>query len=112
MINFLENLTVADYIQISIFVVLFWYSWETHQLRKWQKRQAQLTVLDLDMQRVRHGATSRTNPTPYSEPLPLIIRNIYERGKFDPKILYSRAYHQPLSFTQKVLQKLVNLFKK
>jgi len=112
MLHLLKNLTVADYIQISIFVVLFWYSWETHQLRKWQKRQAQLTVLDLDMQRVRHGATSRTNPTPYGEPFPIIIRKIYERGEFDPKVLYSRAYHQPLSSTQKVLQKLKVLFKK
>lgn len=112
MLDFIKNLSVADYIQISIFVVLFWYSWETRQLRKWQKRQAQLTILDLDMQRVRHSSVSGGNPTPYGEKFPIIIRKIYELGKFDPKVLYSPAFHNPLSFSQKVLQKIKALFKK
>ena len=112
MFDFIINLTIADGIQIFIFVILFWYSWETRQLRKWQKKQAQLTILSLDMQRVKSSSENHFNPTPYGEKFPLIIRKIYELGEFDPKVLYSRAFHQPLSFLGKASQKLKAPFKK
>lgn len=97
------SLNTADYIQIAIFCALLWYSIESHFLRKWQKKQVQLTILDLDMRRVKaHAETPQFNLSPYGEDFPIIVRKIYELGKFDPKILYSRAFHQPLSFMQKV----------
>ena len=31
------------------FFAIVWYSWETRELRKWQKRQAQLSVIHMEM---------------------------------------------------------------
>jgi hypothetical protein len=31
---------------------IVWYSWEIRELRKWQKRQAQLSVIHMEMNRV------------------------------------------------------------
>jgi len=112
MFNFLNKLSIADYIQISIFITLFWYSWETRQLRKWQKKQAQLTILGLDMQRVKTHSEGRINPAPYGEKFPIIIRKIYELGEFDPKIMYSPMFHQPLNIYQKSVIKIKALLKK
>jgi hypothetical protein len=64
------------------------------------------------MQRVKGSAENHFNPTPYGEDFPIIIRKIYEIGEFDPKVLYSRAFHRPLNFSQKVLLKLKSLFKR
>ena len=112
MIGFIDKLTMADIIQILIFVALFWYSLETRLLRKWQKKQVQLTILNLDMQRVKSTTEQRGNPTPYGEKFPIIIRKIYELGKFNPKVLYSRAFHQPISFGQKSAARIKSLFKR
>jgi hypothetical protein len=111
MYEFIINLSIADCIQILIFCALFWYSWETRQLRKWQKRQVQLTILDLDMQRVRSAYENRGNPTPYGEKFPIIIRKIYELGKFNPKVLYCNGFHSPLNLTQKIAQKIKIILK-
>lgn len=40
--GFIIRLNTADYIQIAIFIALVWYSIETHLLRMWQKKQAQI----------------------------------------------------------------------
>lgn len=101
--GFIIRLNTADYIQIAIFIALVWYSIETHLLRMWQKKQAQITLLSLDMQRVKNGAETCSNPTPYGKPFPTIVREIYELGKFDPKILYSQAFHQPISLKQRTI---------
>jgi len=110
--NIINNFTIGDCIQIFILVALVWYSIETRQLRKWQKRQAQLTILELDMKRVETVATQRFNPAPYGEDFPMIIRKIYELGKFNPKTLYSRGFHKPLTFFAKTLEWIKKLFKK
>ena len=31
---------------------IIWYSWETRELRKWQKRQAQLSLIHMEMNRI------------------------------------------------------------
>lgn len=111
-LDIIEQLRIADYIQIAIFFALLWYSWETHQLREWQKKQAQLTLLGLDMQRVKNHSENRGNPTPYGEAFPMIIRKIYEQGKFNPKVLYSPAFHQPLTFWDKTKGWFKNKFSK
>lgn len=99
----LGRLNTPDYIQIAILIALVWYSLETHGLRKWQKKLTQLQILQLDMQRIKTQADNiHTNPTPYGESFPIIIRKIYELGKFDPKVLYSRAFHYPLTLFQKI----------
>jgi len=104
----MENLHVPDYIQIIIALAIIWYSIETHFLRKWQKKQVQLSILDMDIQRIRNQQELRGNVTPYRESFPMIIRDIYERGKFDVKILYSKNWHKPIGFKQKIK----NIFKK
>lgn len=111
-VDFIARLNIADYIQIAIFIALVWYSIETHLLRKWQKKQAQITLLSLDMQRVKNGAETRSNPTPYGKPFPIIVREIYELGKFDSKTLYSRAFHYPISLKQKIILWTRNKFSK
>lgn len=107
--NFLKNFSVPDFIQICIFIALLWYSWETSQLRKWQKKQAQLTVLGLDMQRIRNHHDTGSNPTPYGEEISVIVRKIYELGKFDAKVLY--ANKEPLTFFGKKMKKVKNFIK-
>ena len=111
MLTIIKKLGIADYIQIFIFINLFWYSWETRQLRKWQKRQVQLSILEMDMQRVQN-THNQGNPTPYAEPFPFIIRKIYETGNFDPKILYSKVFHQPLTWNSRLRNKIISFFKK
>ncbi len=108
--NFLVNLNTADYIQISILIALVWYSWETHQLKKWQKKQIQLSILELEMKRKRDMSEGHSFSMK-SGVFPSIIRNIYELGKFDPKELYSPAFHQPLTRLGKLIKKLKNIKK-
>lgn len=108
-INFFKNFTIADTIQFSIFIALIWYSWETHRLKKWQKKQVLLTILELEMQRkknLKEGCAFDTGGL-----FPKIIREIYELGKFDPKELYSPAHHQPLTLRKKILEKVTKFLK-
>lgn len=112
MLSIIKNLSVGDYIQFAILIALLWYSRETYLLRKWQKKQVQLTLLNLDMQRVKNQADLQGNPTPYGKDFPIIMREIYELGKFDLKILYSRAFHRPISTRQKFILWLKNKISK
>ncbi len=109
MIEIIKNFTIADYIQISILLALLWYSLETRQLKKWQKKLTQLQILQIDMERVKNQASGCGNPTPYGEDFPIIIRKIYELGKFNPKVLYSRGFHHPITRFDKIKHWIINL---
>ena len=108
----LQQLHPSDWILLFTFFAIVWYSWETRQLRKWQQKQVQLSIVDLDMQRVRSNAEGRGNPTPYGEAFPIIMRKIYDSGNFDPKVLYSPTYHQPLTLTGRIRGRINSLWKR
>lgn len=48
--NLIEILTLV--ILFFTLIAILWYSWETRELRKWQRRQAQLSVIHMEMNRV------------------------------------------------------------
>lgn len=106
--NFITELKIPDFIQLAILVGLIWYSIETHFLRKWQKKQLQLAILSLDMQRIRDSIELPGNTTPYGEKFPIIIRKIYELGKFDLKFLYCEGFRGPISVSQKIMARFNN----
>jgi len=85
----------TDWILFFTFIVLFWYSVETHFLRKWQKKQVQLSIFNAEVQRfMNHG-----NLGGLSFRFPLILRKIYELGKLDLRELYSDK--QPIKLRDK-----------
>lgn len=98
----ISQLEISDYIQITILAALVWYSIETHLLRSWQKKQVQLSVFDIELERIRKTAESNGLRIPSVRDFPIILRKIYEIGEFNLKELYSPAYHQPLSLGQKI----------
>jgi hypothetical protein len=110
MLKFIKQLKIADWIQILILFAIAWYSWETHLLKKWQKKQVQLTILGLEMQRKKNLKEGHAFDT--GGLFPNIIRKIYELGKFDPKELYSPAHHYPLTFLKKIFEKIAKIFRK
>lgn len=108
--EFIKEFKIADWIQICILFAIGWYSWETHLLKKWQKKQVQLTILGLEMQRKKNFKEGHAFDT--GGLFPQIIRKIYELGKFDPKEFYSPAHHYPLTFFKKIFGKIKNYFGK
>lgn len=90
-----KNFTISDWIQITLVLVVTWYSVETYRLRKEQKKAVYLQLLDMEMRNKNGGYKSRVN-------YPLIVREIIELGKFDVKKLYSPAYHKPLKISDKI----------
>lgn len=96
----------SDWILFLTFVVLFWYSVETHLLRQWQKKQVQLSLFNAEVYRfVNHG-----NLGGLSFKFPMILRKIYELGKLDLRELYSDK--QPIRRWDKFLEWLKRKFNK
>lgn len=102
--SIIKNLTMSDWIQIILVIVVIWYSVETYRLRKEQKKAVYLQLLDMEMRDKNGGYKSRVN-------YPLMVREIIELGKFDVKKLYSPAYHQPLKISDKIRQWIEARFK-
>ncbi len=77
-------------------VVIIWYTIETKKLREWQTKQVQLTILNLEFNRVYENAKQPHIRIPFSEDWPIIVRKIYEKGELDTKTFYSKSYHKDL----------------
>lgn len=97
--NFFKAFSGSDWILSASLVVIIWYSWETHLLRKWQKKQAQATLVNLVMQAsINHDKLGNLHSL-YPRP----IREIYELGKLDLRDFFSDK--RPLKFTDKLKAK-------
>ena len=82
-------MTLSDWILLLTFFAIVWYSWETRQLRKWQRLQALLSIFFEQTKDWDSGMKVRTK-------YPLKIREIVETNKYDPKWAYSKNWHQPV----------------
>lgn len=98
-INFFKAFNRSDWILFVTLVAIIWYSWETHFLRKWQKKQAQATLVNLVMQAsINHEKLGNLH-TLYPKP----IREIYELGKLDLRDFFSDK--RPLTVIDKLKAK-------
>lgn len=91
-----SNLVNSDIILLATFIALMWYSKETYELRKAQniankeqKKQLYLNLVEIEMRDKDAAYKTRIK-------YPLIIRKIIEKGEFDPKTLYSEAWHEDI----------------
>ena len=97
------NLNASDKILFVTFLAILWYSWETRQLRKWQIKQVQLTLLDLHLSRQIADEDHHSRRFfPFGEDYVRNLREIMELGKFDAKTLFSSSFHYPLTRRAKV----------
>mgnify|MGYP001604482525 CR=1 len=109
-ISYFWNFDRSDLILLMTFLAIVWYSWETRQLRKWQKKQAQLTLLSLHTQRqVASAEHHGRNFLPSGEDYARTVREIMEQGKFDPKLLFTPAFRDPITVGAKLWALLVRL---
>lgn len=89
-------------------VAIYWYSYETKQLRKWQTKTVQMSILELqtNIKIAQQKSLTENNPvSPYiTREFGETIRKVYEEGKLDLKDIYS------LSPTSSWLSKILNWF--
>ncbi len=104
----IPQFNIADYIQIAILFALIWYSIETRLLRIWQKKQLQAFLFAMELERRRENNRSHGLRAPNINEFPIILRKIYETGKFDLKELYSPAHHKPLLLRHKIWKWIKN----
>lgn len=78
------GLSKTDWILFFTLIVLSWYSLETHFLRRWQKKQVQLSILNAEIDRFKN----HSNLGGLSFKIPVILRKIYELEKLDLRELY------------------------
>ncbi len=91
-IGWLREFSVSDWILFLTFLAIIWYSWETRKLREWQKRNLQMSILDLAVRikiagqeslRAGHGQTAYVTKN-----FPETLRKIYEEGRLDLQDFY------------------------
>ena len=101
--DFFKKLNAGDWILLITFLAIVWYSVEPHLLRKWQKRQAQLTLLTMHLQRqIASQEYHGHRFFPFGEDYVKAIRGIMELGKFDARTLFSPAFHYPIKKREKI----------
>lgn len=102
-LDWFKSLSSSDWILVATFLAIVWYTLETRQLRKWQKLQ---TLLSVFFEQTKDWDSAMKARTQY----PNKFREIVETGRYDPKWAYSPAYHHPITWKGKLLQKIKSLF--
>jgi hypothetical protein len=97
--------SLADTIQIGIFCALIFYTWETRKLRKWQQKQVQLTILNMELDR-------RGNDALIPSYYPKVVLEIYRDGCFDPNEMFTSIHRLPPRNWTRVEKWLKSIFKK
>lgn len=103
LLDIINNLTIADVIQVIIAIVLIWYSIETHQLKIEQRKALYLNLLNMEMKDKGGDYKSRVG-------YPLMVREIVEYGRFDAKKLYSSNFHQKI-YRYRIVGKIIENIK-
>ena len=97
--DFISQLHLADYIQIAILVAIVWYSYETFKLRKWQQKNVQISILDLQQRIHMHKDENfhkgvQTNQNIGNKEIINMMNDILEHGKFNLRKIYVQGFIQ------------------
>jgi hypothetical protein len=106
--------TLTCLILFFTLLAIIWYSWETWQLRKWQKRSLQMSIVDLatkikiaNQESIRSGAGQSAYVT---RDFPETLRKIYEEGRFDLSDIY--IIHRSGNMWKKFYNNIITKIKK
>ncbi len=100
--SWVNGLSASDWILLVTFLAIVWYSWETRQLRRWQKLQVLLTIFFEQTEDWDSGMRVRTK-------YPSKLQEIVLKHKYDPKWAYSTNWHLK-SFKEKCIEKIKKIW--
>jgi hypothetical protein len=97
--NWFLSLDNSDKILLLTLLVIAWNSLETHLLRKWQKKQVQASLFQIEIDRFRNHPTLGG----LSFRIPDILKRIYKQSRFNIDVLY--ADRTAITLWEKFLQR-------